>query len=818
MKDDFSRAEIPTAGIGGGYIFTQITRALATASQHGDADTRQRALQKIGKWTQVLSGMADGSIQVGGRMPLAGVPVWVTPEVATGGFVTGSLLAAGPLLEHERAWLAELPGGAQAGSCADASPSAGRLRLNLFFLSDEGIDRLWDMLRNGNYEIALPEEGTLLVITWLLRHGHADAARAVLDEIEPFLDRLRFYPIPAREARTSGIRVFLETAGQARNKLEHLVPPRQLLAQREAVGVWTPLYDEVVALFLETVSGEPPVLKKDHAGNRTVAGGWPCQCVPEGWNERARALLERYEQAKTLHKSCGKHATEKHGLGCLIGMLGKIQRAGNHSPLTGREVGRARLILARTIAARGMPESAQRQRERARQHAHVNAPFFCAIARVVTHRMTALPEADGVDDVDALLGPATGAEADRLGLPEGTKIPAPVARKARRCQADNVEALVARGLITSGDVLAVVMPRITSGLRGAGIADTELRRLYSAIYCAFRKRRSLLLLNLESQVRVEELPWVSAIDRFREDSPAVQEVARQTLEETAVLAMTAFPHAIIPNKLLRELNAQAAVAKCPLPLVEEVAADIFMGRFSKKFSAAALLAAGLLSGTMYERYYGINYGGLKKLADAQGQNPATSWLSRVTSLLKEGPSPKQPDSVWFEKLCEERAGVRGGGWGAGPAKNGMIIEQQQILTTQNLAVLFTAMSPPAAGVFAQNAGELARRCFSWVCRRQQVKIADAGWHARLVMLKNTAYAWRQMLFFLSLLSESGCGEFASWSSEHFAAQPDSFRARFAPVMEGLRLVLAGRTLDVNTREETGARPFLGWSDNRHWLL
>ena len=82
-----------------------------------------------------------------------------------------------------------------------------------------------------------------------------------------------------------------------------------------------------------------------------------------------------------------------------------------------------------------------------------------------------------------------------------------------------------------------------------------------------------------------------------------------------------------------------------------------------------------------------------------------------------------------------------------PATNGMIIEQQQILTTQNLAALLAGLGLTDAIRF--RLGEMARYCFHWICERQQMKIDR--WHARLIMVKNTAYAWRQMIFFLSLL-------------------------------------------------------------------
>ena len=83
-------------------------------------------------------------------------------------------------------------------------------------------------------------------------------------------------------------------------------------------------------------------------------------------------------------------------------------------------------------------------------------------------------------------------------------------------------------------------------------------------------------------------------------------------------------------------------------------------------------------------------------------------------------------------------------------------------------------------------------------------------HARLIMLKNTAYAWRQMLFFLSLGVPADCDDFVAWAEARFAGQPPSFRLQFAPVMQGLRQA---------ARPDGGmvARQFLGWPNTRHGL-
>ena len=154
-----------------------------------------------------------------------------------------------------------------------------------------------------------------------------------------------------------------------------------------------------------------------------------------------------------------------------------------------------------------------------------------------------------------------------------------------------MEVLVERGIIPSGDVLAEVLPQITAGVRSAGIGEPQLRQLYAAVYRAFRRRRSLLLLDLQGQVKIDEMPWVEAIEAFRDDTPSTQHVSQQVLEEVACLTLTSFPQTILPNKLLQQIRALAKGAGIEVPIVDELAADIFMGEFSPRFTVAAKLAA-----------------------------------------------------------------------------------------------------------------------------------------------------------------------------------------------------------------------------------
>jgi hypothetical protein len=739
--------------------------------------------------------MIHGGLRVGARTPVDNVPPWATLEVLTGGFATGTLLAGGPLRDHERALATKR------GLAID---DGNRLALNSFFLTEDGLSELRDRLSRGTYEVGVPEEGALLVVAWLIANGEHEKAHSLLDQLASYFSRLRFYPEATDRPQRFGSRVFVQDVNATVASLQAIRLNQAIAVQKEAIEIWTPLYDELVGLFLETVKGTPPRLRCGPDGKRLprdngqfpIEGGWPCQSFPIGWQIRGHEFLRRFDQQLKAHTRSAKPRHRKSNLAQLVPYLAKC--VADPASLSGRDVGRIRLLLARYVTKRGLPESDRCRSAREQQSVQARTPLYHELAAVVVPRLQAYPGKEGIEDLQAVTGPIAGDESARCGLPTGSELPETIRRKVERCLCESIEVLVERGLITSGDVLATVLPQLTSGLRAAGISDPALRQVYAAIYRAFRRRRSLLLLEMQSQVRIEELPWVAAIEQFRSDNLSARELSRQTLEEVSSVALVSFPHAILPNKLLKELQALAQGAELDIPLIDELAADIFIGEFSDKFVRAAKEAAQLMRGTLYQTYYGIDYAQVLRLRGSHKSSRPT-WFSRTT--LDD-----------FAKLCCSRAGVTYSGWD--PAINGMIIEQQQIITTQNLATLFASLR--LTETLRPHLADMARRCFDWICRRQQVN--DPDWHARLIMVKKTAYAWRQMLFYLSFVTADELAEFTAWAQSHLSVQRSDFQVRFRRVFEGLVAAAEGVSSKRGEAQGSGPRQFLGWSKSRHWLL
>ncbi|MEJ2857099.1 MULTISPECIES: hypothetical protein [unclassified Saccharothrix] len=750
-----------------GYPSGRLADAFTTATTHSDAATRERAEERVRRWFDVLGGMDDGTLRIGSRTPVADLPAWVTPEVVRGGFATGRAAAGGPLLPHETDRLVDF----------------------VHALSPAGRAGLCALLDSGEYRVEVPEEAALLVLAWLVREEDFDAAEALLHEIAPFARRLRFVPTPAATP-PSGL-LWRETAGEASAALAGRTPNPRVAAMNEALTVWNPFADDLLALWLDsaedgragagTDAAWPDSAERGRADTQTDAASraarpdspesgqadtqtdaasraaWPdspesgqvsarteaarqaarpdsTEGGPVGaridaaWRARAEALVARYAELSAAHTLTTKHRNPRHNLAILLRCTAALVRREAIGP-------RDRRLLEHTVAAmvarRGRPGSPEHTALRAGQSAQAALPTFHDLARLLVRRAAALPADEGVPDVEALLVPV---HEDVPGIPLGTPIPRALARIVRRALAGTVEDLVDAGVVPSAEVLARLVPPIAAETIARAYPEGPLRALVAAVHVAFRRRRSLLLLNFEHQVTVDELPWVRALARYRADVPA-----HGTVRRLGELALDGFPGTVLPNQLVREFAALAP----DLPWVEDLAADIFMGSFTPKFAAAARIAGDLLAGSLYARYYGLDY------SAAADRDTFAAWCRRVADP------------------------------GRSVAASGMVIEQAQILTTHNLATLVRA------GVEADWAA-LAERAFGTAARLAG-RIQDNPRTA-----KNVAFAWRQMLFFLTL----GGG-----AEDFVAAHRKDAPPTLAGALAGLAHVVPGGSLD---------EPLLGW--------
>ncbi|MEV7549373.1 hypothetical protein AB0N89_07100 [Amycolatopsis sp. NPDC089917] len=722
-----------------GYAYGQLRRAL----RHAGTDSARAA-----SWRAVLDGMADGTLTVGSRTPVADTPAWVTLEVLHGGFASGRYLAEEPLREDEIELLRALPDGVPG--------TTDRERLNLYHLTDEGQAVLLGALAAGTYRVEIPEHAALMTVAWLLAHDHNEAALDLVAAARPLMHRLRMTPVLGEPSVPAGSVVKLQSVEQVKTSLRAIRTPSAIDIMRARLRE-RPLYDRLVELWCDTVEGELPTLHDDGV----VAGGWPCRVWPADWSTRRTALLAETEGVK---------AHPRANFTRLRTALAACET--DSRSLSARDVGWVRRALANTIGRHGAPGSDQRTALREDGLSVAGRPTRAELAEAVAVRLDAYPDGGGVPSLEPIT-----ADIDGWTVPDGL-----VVKVARAWEAP-VEELVARDVITSGEVLATVLPQITASLLAANIEDPALSALYARTYAAFRRRRSLLLVDLATQVGFTELPWVAATEPLRAHRRDTAEAARQTLAQTTMLALTAFPHAILPNPLVSEFTALAKQAGSPMPLVEEVAADIFMGTFTTKFRDAALIASRVMAGSLYARYY--------DLPETWSEEATTRW------------GRKTADD--FAKVCRERAAEAHRGRVSGVAANGTVLEQGQIVTTHNLAVLADGL-----GLWDQLtalAPGLATRSLGWALRRAAVPTTDR--HAALTAVKNAAYAWRQGIFFLSFCDT----EKQRTVVDELRPQPAG--TDLGPAVDGLAAIVAGYRFDPDGTVHKGRR-WLGWGGGR-WV-
>ncbi|MGI8311377.1 hypothetical protein [Saccharopolyspora hattusasensis] len=775
MSDRTFRSASPAYAVG---RWAEAVAAARTAAESGDAADRAR--EKVRRWEDVLSGMASGRLAIGSRVPVADTPAWVTLEVAHGGFATGRYLAEVPLSEDEAARLAVLPEGVPGDS--------DRERLNRWYLGDAGQAELLKALRDGHYRVDVPEEAALAVAAVLLDEGFPAQALDLVAELQPMMHRLRFTPRFEPVARPSGTAVRLVPVAEVVGSLRATRVPPQLAAMRATLGVWNPLYDRLVALWCSTVDGELPSLDDDGE----VRGGWPCRRWPGNWADQRTRWLADYEQACEEHRPTGRHAHPKGNFARLRAAL--LACLDGSDALSAREVGWIRRALANTATRHGLVGSELREDVRAQQAVAAMAPTYAALAGVLAARLERYPGGGGLPSLDPVAIDVSEEDDRTDAVPVGTPLPAHLLEKASRALEAPVDELVRRGVITSGDVLARVLPQLTSRLIAARFDDPVPAGLYEQLYAAFRRRRGLLLLNLEHQVRFDELPWARALGLCRTPRLDSSRPGYLALQQATMLALTSFPQALLPNPLIRELGVLAGQAGVRMPLVEEVAADIFMGTFTTKWRDAAAVAGRTMSGTAYAAYYDL---------------PAEyRWTRSRRSVLRWGKATEND----FAELCAVRA-AEAGRTGSYVARNGAVLEQSQILTTHNLAVLIDHLD--LSDRLREHAPELAARTFSWVVRRLAQRTDD--YHSALIQVKNAAYAWRQGIFLLSFCDPAA--QLARVQRLSDEVQAMGLHARFGPAVDGLAHVLdGGRFAEGGTVPHGHGRRFLGWTAGQHWYF
>ena len=670
------------------YVGNQLQKAYKAKDESRCADETEKADKRIRQWQDVLSGILTGSLKIGSRKPTA-YPIWVTPEIARGGFATGKALAATAMISQDEKHVISVLG---------SEPTRESLFFNL--LSDEGLAWIRMLLASRKYKIELPEDSALFVIAWLHGKEREKEAISIIEEIAHYGAEFHFTPKRMMESLIQTENVYRLSANEVREKLLSCKKNLEIERQREAHQIWIPYLDKLVFHWLALLDNDFDESKTELAPD-------------QDWKESAAMLVKEYEKLKKQHQLCRKYHNKEKSLQIILSATREF--LADHANLSA--LSRAKYVVSCYINAHGKPGETRFEETRQMQRWTASLPSYQSIAKVLLKR---IPISDGgLSDVEDLLAPVD------VGEHTGVLIPKKLSQIVNRGLAAPIPELLEKRIIPSSEVLAELTPQLTALEIGKACNDADLQVLMAESYKAFCRRRSVLLMDLSAQVRFDELPWIKPILNKQSSS----ESHRKTALSLASYAIDAFPGVILPNPLIEQLNALYYFSSEKRPFLAELAADIFTGHFVQKFDDATLIARDLLRDSLYERYYGLKYDRFFK------------------AYLKKSPlqSVRSSQTI-LELMIEEEIRPKNNMTGNFVVKNGIMIERAQIYTAHNLATLISE------GIqFEQSYEVLASSAFKHALRlmRQSKEIQKAG-NRYLAAVKNAAYAWRQALFFLSL--------------------------------------------------------------------
>eukprot|EP00755_Sulcionema_specki_P025072 Sspe_Gene.82482::Locus_54067_Transcript_1_1_Confidence_1.000_Length_1518::g.82482::m.82482 len=464
------------------------------------------------KWRDVVEGMLSGAVKVGSRKSTK-YPEWATTEVAQGGFATGKLVSA---LQPD-----DVP--------------------NSYWLTDDGREKLEHMYESGRYHLECPENGALLVVHHLLAEGRRDEAGEILDMLTPYFGEMRFYPhvsaFVAPAFTQEGVYA-KDAKGLVRALLrreERSAWPKEYLWKLErAVTEWGPLVDQLREL-LNATCVEPP-----RREGKVVVGGDVFQQWVEDpeWKGQCKMLLGRIDQL-------WRDGPPRESVRMVRRVCTRVVRGGE--PTDGdRRMVREVLASWNSQAQRAETVRAEQVKSVKTHHAKMAYAKVGHILEDIVGRSAVLPESAVSELMSVTLDTAVGT----IEVPVGERL----ATQLRACTMMSLADHIGAGTIPSAEALAVPVQQLTANCNAPrGTADNPaLARLWGQLYLSFRARRSVLLLNYERQVGWKEVPWMAVLTEGGLPHDGVR--ARAALEEVVTRAVAKWPYAIIPNKLLQELQ------------------------------------------------------------------------------------------------------------------------------------------------------------------------------------------------------------------------------------------------------------------------
>lgn len=721
---------------------------------------------------------------------------WITPHIVRGGFSTGIHLAGGPAKPHEQA-LASKHG---------ISPApTQRGGINTWCITHpEGRAWLLSLSRSGLYRLQTAEEGCLLAVVLIEEAGVS--ADGIIKEVVPFFDRLRFFPEPADTpvpdgsvSSISNVKGLVLRLTKRRNRFEGKHMDRQ---RREAALELTyfPTYRAVVEearRFCAWWSSEDrtATTTSEHLETKLL----PLLAL------RDTLLLLGFEK-KMRRSSLWKlfdalEVASQHGSRTTQTFVQHMQRMVDEAS--------AKLAAARPLSSVTTTTTTTTVQQRLRLSPH-NQAFLV--------------------QMKGLIGELKRLKSPKYGLPKDD-VAAMTSRfplfevEIRRLTLGTLPELAAAGLLRSPGMLAKQAVSVVATYNTTAFATEPARTLALHLLTAFLSRRSRLLLNLSSQVRLSELPWYKGLlEALPQQPKRDSDEAKVTRHDNANNAAAVVASNPLAREVFRVHLAYFAGVQLPNPLVKllrdhlgcrglvkEIAADIFAGAFRSDFGSQARQRKEILGPfSPYEVYY----------EDALVEFPAPENLDRSRNFFPGGVNDHNVHSI----VTVEDLGIvaiPGHGRWRSVVENGIIIERVAVTTTHNLLRLLVALG-------MDDDAELLEAAAGVALARVIAGLQSKSRHYKFLRdeSRRSANACRAFMVLVSLLLKKSGGELpqallASLRENSSAAGAGAgagsvdgagtgATTKMSRLSEEKALVLRGILSVVEGRGRTGP-PLMGWT-------
>ena len=669
------------------------------------------------------------------------------------------------------------------------SPLTGayHARTNQSYLTDAGLQELANLLDSGAYQIEYPENAVLMVVVHLLRLDRVQEARKILMTVTPYMNMLRFFPTATFYIPTFGPdRVGVINVGSLKKQLSYCFYHPQSATQthhRDGCDLYEPIQAEAIKLLLAS-AGTALTAETDKLLLTQISDDLKADMkwlITRYWviNPDASDLVQQSADIAAIRDPhpVGKHTRKNATTRMLIEAMcsvfiktkfrGPVTLSMDNLSLVGNRI---RTVIAKR-GELGTPKHDEDYRARVELSSAVsgnNRTVAQAAISVLTDEHYGDSAYINEAEAPALAAKMLSATSKATPTPvtiaaprlyhggSSTGLPTVVASGISRATARTIEEHIQAGIINSADGIASVIPALFTACASNKIEDPVFRNLYCHLSLALARRQNERFSKAVGYTCMGVLPWANLM-RSDIDGEASDVVATGDTIRIATRAwIDHFPHTMTPNRFVSSINRLVwalnkqgntpaptlDTTELPTMLLRDISNDsTFAGSFSSNFSLSTLQAARALQGTLYERYYDLGpiYADLiaRLGPHAARTDGGREGVTAMSGILLDATTNCMPR--WKVPAMTGRHNYT--------VANGRTLESVMVMSTHNLCQLYAwlglgSASPSEGGVDNMAA---ARKTWKHIIGLFESPPEDTYYGYRMV-----AYAWRQLLFFLSM--------------------------------------------------------------------